>query len=91
MRGWERTLSVREALCERGQAAGHGWTLGVELLQPHQQHVNAFENQGLAEFPGLEDLAELSALEGRRVRWAPCLTPCGHPLRQRHLERGLPI
>jgi hypothetical protein len=33
MRSWERALSVLEALRERGQAAGHGWTLDTEL--PH--------------------------------------------------------
>jgi hypothetical protein len=64
MRGWERELSVLEALRERGQAAGHGWTLATELLPPHQQHVNALENQGLAELACREDRAELPALEG---------------------------
>ncbi|MFF8029611.1 DUF6417 family protein [Streptomyces sp. NPDC007896] len=69
MRSWERALSVLEALCERGQAAGHGWTLDTELLPPHQQHVNALENQGLV---------ELAGREGRPVRWAARLTPYGH-------------
>lgn len=36
MRNWEKALSVLEALRERGQAAGHGWTLDTELLPPHQ-------------------------------------------------------
>ncbi|QDN85563.1 DUF6417 family protein [Streptomyces sp. RLB3-6] len=78
MRSWERALSVLEALCERGQAAGHGWTLDTELLPPHQQQVNALENQGLVELACREDRAELSALEGRPVRWAARLTPYGH-------------
>ncbi|WP_328512884.1 hypothetical protein OHB25_59225 [Streptomyces mirabilis] len=47
MRNWEKTLSVLEALRERGQAAGHGWTLDTELLLPHQLQVNALEKQGL--------------------------------------------
>ncbi|MFF4733865.1 hypothetical protein ACFY3M_53680 [Streptomyces mirabilis] len=70
MRSWESALSVLEALCERGQAAGHGWTLDTELVPPHPQHVSALENQGLVELAGREDRAELSALEGRFVRWA---------------------
>ncbi|MFD7056214.1 DUF6417 family protein [Streptomyces mirabilis] len=78
MRGWERVLSVLEALWERGQVAGHGWTLDTELLPPHQQQVNALENQGLVELACREDRAELSALEERPVRWAARLTPYGH-------------
>ncbi|MFF3655964.1 hypothetical protein [Streptomyces olivochromogenes] len=78
MRNGERGLSVLEALCERGQAAGHGWTLDAELLPPHQQQVNALESQGLVELAGWEDRAELSVLEGRPVWWAARLTPYGH-------------
>ncbi|MFF2132473.1 DUF6417 family protein [Streptomyces olivochromogenes] len=78
MRNWERALSVLEALCERGQAAGHGWTLDTELLPSHQQQVNALESQGLVELACREDRAELSVLEGRPVRWAARLTPYGH-------------
>ncbi|MGW4994885.1 DUF6417 family protein [Streptomyces mirabilis] len=78
MRSWERALSVLEALYERGQAAGHGWTLDTELLPPHQQQVNALEIQGLIELASREDRAELSVLEGRPVRWAARLTPYGH-------------
>ncbi|MFE4822888.1 DUF6417 family protein [Streptomyces sp. NPDC056704] len=78
MRSWERALSVLEALYERGQAAGHGWTLDTELLPPDQQQVNVLENQGLVELACREDRAELSALEERPVRWAARLTPYGH-------------
>jgi hypothetical protein len=78
MRSWERALSVLEALRERGEAAGHGWTLDTELLPPHRQQVNALESQGLVELAGREDRAELSVLEGRAVRWAARLTPYGH-------------
>jgi hypothetical protein len=78
MRSGERALSVLEALRERGEAAGHGWTLDTELLPPHLQQVNALENQALVEFASREDRAELSALEGRPVRWAARLTPYGH-------------
>ncbi|MDX3762566.1 DUF6417 family protein [Streptomyces sp. AK02-04a] len=78
MRSWERALAVLEALWERGQAAGHGWTLDMELLPSHQQQVNALENQGLVELACREDRAELSVLEGRPVRWAARLTSYGH-------------
>jgi hypothetical protein len=78
MRSWERALSVLEALRERGQAAGHGWTLDTELLPPHQQQVNVLESHGLVELAGREDRAELSVLEGRPVRWAARLTLYGH-------------
>ncbi|MCX4617562.1 MULTISPECIES: DUF6417 family protein [Streptomyces] len=78
MRNWERALAVLEALCERGRAAGHGWALDTELLPPHQQQVNALENEGLVELACREDRAELSVLEGRPVRWAARLTPYGH-------------
>ncbi|MFF1605753.1 DUF6417 family protein [Streptomyces mirabilis] len=78
MRSWERALAVLEALCERGQAVGHGWTLDTELLPPHQQQVNALESQGLVELACREERAELSALEGRPVRWAARLTSYGH-------------
>jgi hypothetical protein len=78
MRSGERALSVLEALRERGEAAGHGWTLDTELLPPHLQQVNALENQALVELASREDRAELSALEGRPVRWAARLTPYGH-------------
>ncbi|MER6442694.1 DUF6417 family protein [Streptomyces sp. NPDC001185] len=78
MRGWERALSVLEALCERGQAVGHGWTLDTEFLLLHQQQAGALAGQGLVELAGREDRAELSVLEGRPVRWAARLTPHGH-------------
>ncbi|MFD7603379.1 DUF6417 family protein [Streptomyces mirabilis] len=78
MRNWEKALSILEALRERGQAAGHGWTLDTELLPSHQQGVNALENQGLIELAGRDGRAELSALEGRPVWWAARLTPYGH-------------
>jgi hypothetical protein len=78
MRSRERALSVLEALRERGQAAGHGWTLDTELLPPHQQQANALENQGLVELASREIRAELSALEGRPVRWAARLASYGH-------------
>ncbi|MGW1761050.1 hypothetical protein [Streptomyces mirabilis] len=54
MESWESALSVLEALCERGQAAGHGWTLDTEPLQPYQQHVNALEDHGLVELADRE-------------------------------------
>ncbi|MFD1277231.1 DUF6417 family protein [Streptomyces kaempferi] len=78
MRNWEKVLPVLEALCERGLAAGHGWTLDTEFLLPHQQHAGALAGQGLVELAEREDRAELSVLEGLPVRWAARLTPHGH-------------
>ncbi|MEV4453911.1 hypothetical protein [Streptomyces mirabilis] len=78
MRSWESALSALEALCERGQTAGHGWTLDTEFVPPHQQHMSTLENQGLVVLAGREDRAELSALEGRPMRWAARLNPYGH-------------
>ncbi|MFG3590473.1 DUF6417 family protein [Streptomyces sp. NPDC047990] len=78
MRNWEKVLPVLEALCERGQAAGHGWTLDTEFLLPHQQQARTLAGQGLVELAGREDRAELSVLEGRPVRWAARLTPHGY-------------
>ncbi|MFG2425160.1 DUF6417 family protein [Streptomyces sp. NPDC048448] len=77
IRNWEKALAVLEALLERGQAVGHGWTLDTEFLLPHQQHAGALAGQGLVELAGRDDRAELSVLEGRPVRWAARLTPHG--------------
>ncbi|MEU1502196.1 DUF6417 family protein [Streptomyces sp. NPDC005732] len=78
MRSWEKVLPVLEALEERGQAVGHGWTLDTEFLLLHQQQAGALAAHGLVELAGREDRAELSVLEGRPVRWAARLTPRGH-------------
>ncbi|WP_329528497.1 DUF6417 family protein [Streptomyces sp. NBC_01462] len=78
MRNWEKVLPVLEALYERGQATGHGWTLDTEFLLPHQQHAGALASQSLVELAGREDRAELSVLVGQPVRWAARLTPHGH-------------
>ncbi|MFE5141319.1 DUF6417 family protein [Streptomyces fagopyri] len=78
MRNWGRVLPVLEALCERGQAVGNGWTLDTEFLLLHQQQAGALAGQGLVELAGREDRAELSVLEGRPVRWAARLTSHGH-------------
>ncbi|WP_329529691.1 hypothetical protein [Streptomyces sp. NBC_01462] len=77
MRNWEKVQPVLEALYERGQVAGHGWTLDTEFLLLHQQHAGALASHGLVELAGREDRAELSVLEGRPVRWAARLTPHG--------------
>ncbi|MFJ4836338.1 DUF6417 family protein [Streptomyces sp. NPDC088747] len=71
-------MAVLETLSEGGQAAGHGWVLDTALLPPQRENANTLEKQGLVELADREDRAELSAIEGRAVRWAARLTPCGH-------------
>lgn len=83
MRNWEKVLPVLEALCERGQAARHGWTLDSEFLPAHQLH-QALACQGLVELVGREDRAELSVLEGR----ARAVGGPPDPARTRHPHLG---
>lgn len=78
MSNGEKALTVLEALREREQASEHGWVLDAEFLPPQQQSANTLKIQGLVELAGREDRAELSACEGRPVRWAARLTLHGH-------------
>ncbi|MEU1534940.1 hypothetical protein [Streptomyces fagopyri] len=52
MPSWERGLPVVEALSERAQAVGHGWTLDTEFLLLHQQQAGALTGHGLVEPAG---------------------------------------
>ncbi|MFF2385741.1 hypothetical protein [Streptomyces sp. NPDC058108] len=71
-------MALLEALRERQQAVGHGWTLDTEFLLLHQQRASVLAGQGLVELAGREDRAELSVLESRPVRWAARLTSQGY-------------
>jgi hypothetical protein len=78
---------VHEALAvlwERQQASEHGWVLeGPEHIS-QREGVAALERAGLAELAGREVRAELSAWEGRPVRWAARLTGQGHDVLAYH-------
>ncbi|MGW2621005.1 DUF6417 family protein [Streptomyces sp. NPDC001500] len=75
----DRTVTLLQAVAERQEAAGHGWALDRDL-RPVKQRVFNLAARGLVELAGREDRAELSAWEGRPVRWAARPTPCGHDL-----------
>lgn len=66
-------------VADRQETAGHGWALDGDL-RPVKQRVFNLAGRGLVELAGREDRAELSAWEGRPVRWAARPTPCGHAL-----------
>ncbi|MEU4878325.1 DUF6417 family protein [Streptomyces sp. NPDC021608] len=68
-----------EVVADRQEAAGHGWALDGDL-RPVKQRVFNLAARGLVELAGREDRAELSAWEGRAVRWAARPTPTGHDL-----------
>jgi hypothetical protein len=62
------------ALWERQQTSQHGWVLeGPEHLS-QRQGVAVLERLGMAELAGREVRGELSAWEGRPIRWAARLT-----------------
>ncbi|MEV1080930.1 DUF6417 family protein [Streptomyces sp. NPDC050211] len=77
MKSWEKRLTVLEALHEREHASEHGWVLDNDVRGSFQQGVESAVREGLAELADRETRAELSAHEGRPVRWAARLTPCG--------------
>lgn len=77
MRSWEKRLAVLETLYEREQASQHDWVLDNDIPESFQQSVESAVREGLAELAGRETRAELSAYEGRPIRWAARLTPFG--------------
>lgn len=60
-----------------GAVCRHGWVLETGVSQGKRQAVELLLAQGVVELAGREDRAELSALEGRPVRWAVRLTSHG--------------
>lgn len=52
--------------------------LDTEVFLTQRENATALEKRGLVELAGREDRAELSAWEGRPVRWGARLTPYGH-------------
>ncbi|WP_328349356.1 DUF6417 family protein [Streptomyces sp. NBC_00445] len=77
MRSWEKRLAVLEALHGGEQASRHGWVLDNDVPGSFQQSVESAVREGLAELADRETRAELSAHEGRPIRWAIRLTPYG--------------
>ncbi|MFF1443340.1 hypothetical protein [Streptomyces sp. NPDC058295] len=59
--------------------AEHGWVLDVAAPST-QRSARLLAEEGLVETAGRETRAELSAWEGRPVRWAVRLTAAGHDL-----------
>ncbi|MEU3619809.1 DUF6417 family protein [Streptomyces sp. NPDC006872] len=59
--------------------AEHGWVLDAAAPST-QRSVRVLARKGLVETAGRETRAELSAWEGRPVRWAVRLTAAGHDL-----------
>jgi hypothetical protein len=90
MRGWEKQLAVLEALHEREEAAQHGWVLDNDVPDSFQQSVESALREGLAELADRETRAELSAHEGRAIRWAARLTPYGGDARVYARARPVP-
>ncbi|MFI5825041.1 DUF6417 family protein [Streptomyces rishiriensis] len=75
----DSAAAVLAMVADRQQATGHGWALDQDLRQIKQRVFN-LTTRGLVELADREDRAELSAWEGRAVRWAARPTPCGHDL-----------
>ncbi|MFI6245171.1 DUF6417 family protein [Streptomyces sp. NPDC051016] len=73
----ERTLEALRVVQGFEQEAEHGWALDV-ILAPLSQRIRGLRDQNLVEIANRETRAELSAWEGRPVRWAARLSGAGH-------------
>lgn len=73
----EATLAMVESLRARQAASEHGWVLDTDITL---QGRNLLLRLGLVTSADRETRAELSAWEGRPVRWAGQLSPAGHDL-----------
>ncbi|MFF3208383.1 DUF6417 family protein [Streptomyces sp. NPDC002962] len=73
----ETTLGVLDSVRAQQAAAEHGWVLDADITP---QERNVLLRLGLVETSDRETLAELSAWEGRPVRWAGQLSAAGHDL-----------
>ncbi|MEW2051390.1 DUF6417 family protein [Streptomyces sp. NPDC005476] len=72
-------VTVLQLVADCQEAAGRGWALDGDLRSVKQRVFN-LAARDLVELAGREDRAELSAWEGRAVRWAARPTPCGDDL-----------
>ncbi|MGW6523983.1 DUF6417 family protein [Streptomyces sp. NPDC054962] len=75
----DRAFEVLKVVWACEEAAGHGWVLD-EASPLSQRSVRLLAGEGLVETAGRETRAELSAWEGRPVRWAVRLSAAGHDL-----------
>ncbi|MER5200779.1 DUF6417 family protein [Streptomyces sp. NPDC002755] len=75
----DRTLEVLRAVRACQENAEHGWVLD-EAAPSLQRRARVLVSQGLVETASRETRAELSAWEGRPVRWAVRLSAAGHDL-----------
>lgn len=71
-------LEVLHRLREQQEKSPHGWALSTESHPAPQRSVVTAAGQGLIELADRETRAELSAYEGRPVRWAARLSAQGH-------------
>ncbi|MFE7656407.1 DUF6417 family protein [Streptomyces bottropensis] len=72
-------IAALKALWVCEEKAGHGWVLDV-AAPSMQRSACSLAGEGLVEMAGRETRAELSAGEGRPVRWALRLSATGHDL-----------
>ncbi|MFH8939475.1 DUF6417 family protein [Streptomyces griseosporeus] len=85
-----RVYDALAVLWERQQASEHGWVLeGPERIS-QREGVAALERSGLAELADRVVRAELSAWEGRPVRWAARLTSSGRDVLAYHRHGPAP-
>ncbi|WP_307822368.1 DUF6417 family protein [Streptomyces asoensis] len=82
--GWlavhgDRTLEILRSVWAHEEKAEHGWVLDV-AAPSLQRSARSLAREGLVETADRETRAELSAWEGRPVRWAVCLSATGHDL-----------
>ncbi|MDQ0578089.1 DUF6417 family protein [Streptomyces rishiriensis] len=75
----DRTLETLKAVWAWEEKAEHGWVLDA-AAPSFQRRARALAGEGLVETAGRETRAELSAWEGRPVRWAVRLSATGHDL-----------
>ncbi|MEU3611557.1 DUF6417 family protein [Streptomyces sp. NPDC006872] len=85
----DKTLEVIETVRAAEEAAEHSWGLDSDL-EPLRLAARKLADHGLLQTADRETRAELSAWEGRPVRWAVRVSTAGHDLLLYHRVRPLP-
>ncbi|WP_331730944.1 DUF6417 family protein (plasmid) [Streptomyces sp. NBC_00016] len=75
----DRTLEALRAVWAYQEKAEHGWVLDA-AAPSFQRRARSLAGDGLVDTADRETRAELSAWEGRPVRWAVRLSATGHDL-----------